>query len=56
VTDANQCEASGTIILMDSPCEQFSISAVSSENACDGAADGTITINIMGGIPLTSTL
>ncbi len=51
VTDANLCEASGTIILMDPPCDQFGISAVSSENACDGVADGEITINIMGGIP-----
>jgi len=51
VVDANLCEASGTIILEDPPCDQFGISAVSSDDACFGESDGTITINIMGGTP-----
>jgi len=51
VVDANLCEASGTITMMDPPCDQFGISAVNSNDACNGQSDGEITINIMGGTP-----
>ncbi len=49
VVDANGCEASGTVTLMDPECDEFGIIAVDATDPnCNGADDGTITITATG--------
>lgn len=54
VTDANGCETEGTITLTEPT--PISISAITTPSLCFGAATGTISITIDGGVPAYDVL
>ena len=52
ITDANGCETTTTVTLVNPECSNFQLLGVGiKNNSCAGSNDGTITISVSGGTP-----